>query len=377
MNIEVSKANVVRNHQCISCMECTSNNACPKGETVKMKGTKGIVEKVKVNLVNISALLVALVVIVFVTAGITTDASTSYSSSFDGTEITTKLNGEYTSGTYTGEGIGFNSGLCVELTIEDNQITSLEIISHNETLGYYEAAFASVPSSIMIAQSTDVDTVSGATRSSEGIIEAVNDALSKAEVLEGEQTTVDDINEQEDALLMDQEVEKETVDLVQETTQSEEAINQEEAANEEEAINQEEVQDDTNVNQESSQDDSQEVKESLGETSEKDQDSVEENVTVSETNEEDGGLYIDGIYTGSAMGYKESLTVQVTVENSNITGIEVTDNDETPLFLERAIAVIEDMISSQSTDVDVVSGATLSSNAIINGTKDALSSATK
>lgn len=36
MNIEVSKEGVVKNHQCISCLECTSEQACPIDETVQM-----------------------------------------------------------------------------------------------------------------------------------------------------------------------------------------------------------------------------------------------------------------------------------------------------------------------------------------------------
>lgn len=40
MNIEVSTAGTVRNHQCISCMKCTSEQACPIGDTVVLGAGK-------------------------------------------------------------------------------------------------------------------------------------------------------------------------------------------------------------------------------------------------------------------------------------------------------------------------------------------------
>lgn len=46
---------------------------------------------------------------------------------------------------------------------------------------FYEKAVKVVPSEIIEEQSTDVDTVSGATKSSHGIIQAVNAALLQAE----------------------------------------------------------------------------------------------------------------------------------------------------------------------------------------------------
>lgn len=41
MNIEVERAKTVRNHQCISCLECTSDAACPKEATVTLSGPGG------------------------------------------------------------------------------------------------------------------------------------------------------------------------------------------------------------------------------------------------------------------------------------------------------------------------------------------------
>lgn len=95
------------------------------------------------------------------------------------------LYGTFEDGTYTGSATGFGNNLTVEVVIENNLITSIEIISHNERKSqYYQKAFDTIPNDILEAQSLDVDTVTGATFSSVGIINAVNDALSQA-MIEG------------------------------------------------------------------------------------------------------------------------------------------------------------------------------------------------
>lgn len=91
-------------------------------------------------------------------------------------------NGEYKDGTYEGISPGYASGLKVQVKIESGKITSVDVVSHNETPGFYEKAFEKVPVEIVQKQSTDVDTASGATYSSRGIINAVNNALSDAKV---------------------------------------------------------------------------------------------------------------------------------------------------------------------------------------------------
>jgi len=85
--------------------------------------------------------------------------------------------GKYSDGTYEGEASGYGPNLKVQVTVSSGKISDIEIVSHNETPGFYERAFETVPSDIIQKQSTDVDTVSGATYSSVGIINAVTDAL--------------------------------------------------------------------------------------------------------------------------------------------------------------------------------------------------------
>ena len=81
----------------------------------------------------------------------------------------------------------------------------------------------------------------------------------------------------------------------------------------------------------------------------------------------------DGTYKGSANGYGGKVTVNVTVSKKTMTAIDVASAPgETDSFFQRAKGVIDKMLTAQSTDVDVVSGATYSSNGIIGAVKNAL-----
>lgn len=101
--------------------------------------------------------------------------------SLEATESIDMASGNYTDGTYEGSATGYSQGIKVNVTVSGGKISNIDIVSHNETPGFYEPAFQTVPQEIISKQSTDVDTVSGATYSSVGIINAVNDALSNAQ----------------------------------------------------------------------------------------------------------------------------------------------------------------------------------------------------
>ena len=87
----------------------------------------------------------------------------------------------YQNGTYTGEGQGFGGTIQVEVTLENDTITDIQVVSAPGEDSAYLSQGEGVISTILAAQSTDVDTISGATFSSTGIINAVNDALGKVE----------------------------------------------------------------------------------------------------------------------------------------------------------------------------------------------------
>lgn len=81
--------------------------------------------------------------------------------------------------TTTGIGEGYNGDITVEVTRDGDKITAIEVVDHTDTPRIAKRAFENVKKSILETQSTDVDMVAGATYSSEGLVEAVEDALSK------------------------------------------------------------------------------------------------------------------------------------------------------------------------------------------------------
>lgn len=84
---------------------------------------------------------------------------------------------------YQGTGKGRNEGIVIEITVNGGQIISAEIVSHNESVSGYDhsdkvaEALRIVPENIIKKQALDVDTVSGATETSRGVLRAAINAL--------------------------------------------------------------------------------------------------------------------------------------------------------------------------------------------------------
>ena len=87
--------------------------------------------------------------------------------------------------------------------------------------------------------------------------------------------------------------------------------------------------------------------------------------------------YPDGVYKGSGEGYRGETHLQLTLKNGTITKIEVLDTEDDAAFFKRAEALIATVIGQQSTEVDAVSGATFSSEGILEAIDDALNAAQK
>ena len=85
----------------------------------------------------------------------------------------------YKDGTYTGTGTGFSGPITVQVVIEGGKIKDITVLSATDDAPYFQNASALLKQ-IIALQSTNVDTVSGATYSSVGLISAVRDALQKA-----------------------------------------------------------------------------------------------------------------------------------------------------------------------------------------------------
>ncbi len=80
---------------------------------------------------------------------------------------------------YLGEADGFGGKVKVKVTMDGDKIAKIDVLSHGETAGVADPAFNTVPAAIIAANSTTVDVAAGATVTSNALIAAVNDALSK------------------------------------------------------------------------------------------------------------------------------------------------------------------------------------------------------
>ena len=212
----------------------------------------------------------------------------------------------YRDGTYYGTGTGFGGTMKVCVVISGGKIASIDIMENSDTPSYLSSA-SSLISTIISTQSTNVDTVSGATYSSRGIIEAVRSALSQA------------------------------------------AVNGSSSTN---GGNQ------SNTNS--------------GNNS---QNNGQNNNNSSASK---GSFpYQDGIYYGTAAGFQGDIKVAVALQDQTIKAVLILENEDDETFFNRAKVVADRIVDSQKTDVDLVSGATYSSRGIQNAVKQALENAKK
>lgn len=86
----------------------------------------------------------------------------------------------YKDGSYEGSAKGFGGNVVVKVTVKNDKIEKIDLVDASKEDGSYLASAKGVIKSILDKQSTDVDTVSGATFTSTGIINAVISALEKA-----------------------------------------------------------------------------------------------------------------------------------------------------------------------------------------------------
>ena len=88
--------------------------------------------------------------------------------------------GLYTPGTYSGSSEGRNGPLEVSVTFDANAITAVVVTSHTETASISDPAIEKIPSAIVAGQTLAVDVIAGATITSDAILAAVADAVTKA-----------------------------------------------------------------------------------------------------------------------------------------------------------------------------------------------------
>lgn len=330
---------------------------------------------------------------------------------------------ELADGVYKGSATGFSGPVTVAVTIMDKKITSIDILSSTDDEAFFNRA-KGVIDRIIASQSFDVDVVSGATYSSNGIIGAVKNALtgekdngvtgkskqestseSESDSSLAEIAAVQDASAYKDGTyygtgkgfagtmkvkvdisggkiasisivstkdgdsyvksassLLDTIVEKQStnVDTVSGATFSSRGI----IAAVRSALSQAAVSDNTD-------------KQGAAEASGNGQTDENSSGSASEKGTEGTLPYVDGVYYGTAEGYKGDIRVAVVIQDKTLKAILVTEKQDDEPFITNAMDVLKNMMKKQSADVDTVSGATYSSKGLIGAVKAAFEEARK
>ncbi len=162
MGIPLYQNDTVTSGECINCFACTIN--CPR------KNAKANAAPVVVSAVSTAAMFG-----LFYAGNIATETKNSNSEAISMTQQTET--GNYIDGTYIGTGQGFRGETKTEVTVENGNITDITIVSYEDDNEYFNRAKDAIISEIIENQDINVDAVSGATFSSNGIMEAAADAL--------------------------------------------------------------------------------------------------------------------------------------------------------------------------------------------------------
>lgn len=86
----------------------------------------------------------------------------------------------YMPGTYTGSAKGYGGQIEVTVEVDETHILSIDAVGDSETPNVGQKAIQELTQNIIDANNTDIEGISGATYSSQGLFEAVNDALAQA-----------------------------------------------------------------------------------------------------------------------------------------------------------------------------------------------------
>ncbi|MHC1722032.1 MAG: 4Fe-4S binding protein [Aminipila sp.] len=171
MGININPIAVVTSGECINCFKCTSS--CPRNNLNIMAGTRPLK---KIAAVVAIFVVTASGITYYVTTYIDSNQATD-SSEIDIAELKQQGEGTFTDGTYEGTGSGFRGTTTVSVTVENGYIKNIETLSTGDDMPYYNRAFNSVAEQIISTQNVSVDAMTGATFSSNGIMEAVANAV--------------------------------------------------------------------------------------------------------------------------------------------------------------------------------------------------------
>ena len=263
--------------------------------------------------------------------------------------------GKYKDSVYTGTGEGFRGKIEVQVTVEDGYLSDITVLSFQDDQSFFQKAQSAVIQAILTEQTTDVSAVSGATFSSKGIMDAVADALG---------TGFDGAEQPGQS-------NSETAENRDQSGAGESRPSGDHGAapsdNSQEAQSPGDKPGDKGA-------DTTGTTRPEPETQSPGNDDPGPSDNGQETDKADGRFSVpDGTYEGTGSGFRGTTTVSVTVKDNAITDITIQSyEDDTAFFTRAKDTIISEIISTQSLDVPTVSGATFSSNSILNAVADAL-----
>lgn len=324
MGIPLYKTDVVNSVECINCMKCV--NSCPrKNATMTISGDD-------VRPLIAGAAAVTVMTGFYYAGNIGVKAAGLENIQIETGSSLGISNDIYKDGTYTGSGIGYrNRTTTVSVVVKNGKISDITTVSTGDDGKFYNRAFSTVSGEIIDSQSTDVDTVSGATFSSNGIMQAVANALSNAKISTGIYDSASTDNKQQDTSSQAQ---------TEASKSSNTADSSSSAASNTQQNSSSQTQTSSNAASTSAQ-------------------------------------YKDGTYEGSGTGFRGgTTTVSVTVKSGKVTDItSVSTRDDRKFYVRAFSTVMQEILSSQTSNVDTVSGATFSSKGIMEAVQNALSKA--
>ncbi|MCA1753469.1 MAG: RnfABCDGE type electron transport complex subunit D [Spirochaeta sp.] len=270
-------------------------------------------------------------------------------------------------GTYTGVAQGYGGDIELELTFAGGELTAIDVLDHSETAGISDPAFEDVVPAIIEAQSPDVDAVSGATMTSDGIMSAVRAALpggggesDEAPAGPPEDGTYTGVGEGyggpievevqvQDGWIVDIQV----LDHGETPGISDPGF--------EETMNEIYASNSTNVDTVSG----------ATMTSQGVIDAVKD--ALAGGGAEVSGPVEDGTYTGVGEGYGGDIELEVVVQDGWIVDIQIVDHSETPGISDPGFEeTLNAIFGSNSSDVDAVGGATMTSEGVKAAVRDAV-----
>ena len=328
-------------------------------------------------------------------------------------------------GTYQGTGTGYRGEIMVSVKIQDQSAGAIEILSHSDDEAFFNRAKEGVISSILSAQRLDVDTVTGATYSSRGIIQAVKNALTgESDTGENTSTEVKTSNPTSSPtstprtvsigqgafdyadgtyegsaegfsgqVRVSVTVKDKTITAIEILSHSDDEVffNRAKEGVISSILSAQRLDVDTVTGATySSSGIIGAVKNAL--TGVQSATTAPQPVTVPPitsaiSNQKPAvtiepaaptGLfpYPNGAYTGVGEGFGGDIAVIVVIKNKTIQKIQITSHDgEDDAFFQRAKTIVDQIIQNQSTKVDVITGATYSSQGILEGVGNALKAA--